>query len=499
MPKIQASPALRNALKVYKQVLKWAFVAVGMFHILYLMGIYAIGGSYPLWQTVTGVDRWLPLLVFIAAGVWLLLVSLCDPGQKKRCFTAIRKRMTADQILLTLLFVWCLIGCLVLQSGSGHEFFTYMDASGTWMGLNQSATFSMNDRPLRDMVISFFVLYPLGSLFGEKERRRVLNGVICILAAAASFVAALVLFNLMNNRITELPGGQAGLDSANLLVIACNSNTTGAFSAMLLLLFGYMIVVCRKIPVKVVFGLAAVLQFALLCLSGSRAAIYSVAAAAAVVGFRVVWSSKITFSDQRVKLAVGAVIGIACAAAVLLVSGAVQDAVVKSIVSASQETGAEASTYVKSGLSGRTNEWRDSLNATFANSQNAIAGVTPAFVEYAIGMMRNEPDNAKYAHNQFIQMLLAFGLPGLGLYIAWLVDLAKRCFRVGMKTVYFMLPVTVLMLIIGNLAESYLVAYSYFCGSVFFLVCGMVKCEDEALKEREAAQSRMNRGKKKRS
>ncbi len=497
MPKTQASPALRNVLQVYKKVLKWAFAAVGMLHILYLMGIYAIGGSYPLWQTVVGLDKWLPLLVFIAAGVWLLLVCLCDPWQKKRCFTAIRKRMTADQILLTLLLVWCLIGCLVLQSGSGHEFFTYMDASGTWMGLNQSKTFSLNDRPLRDMVISFFVLYPLGSLFGEKERRRLLNGIICILAVAASVVTVLVLFNLLNNRITVLPGGQAGLDSAGFLVIACNSNTTGAFSAMLLLLFGYMVVVCKKIPVKILFGTAAILQLILLCLSGSRAAVYSVAAAAAAIGFRVVWTSEISFSDQKVKLAVSAVIGVLCAAAVLLVNGAIQDAVRPTV--SDTQGGTAASTYVKSGLSGRTNEWRDSLNATFANSQNAITGVTPAFVEYAIGMMRNEPDNAKYAHNQFIQMLLAFGLPGLGLYIAWLVDLAKRCFRVGMKTAYFMLPVTVLMLIIGNLAESYLVAYSYFCGSVFFLVCGMVKCEDESLKEREAAQSRMNHRKKKKS
>lgn len=496
MPKIQASPALRSALGVYKKVLKWAFVAVGMFHILYLMGIYAIGGSYPLWQTVVGLDKWLLFALVIAAAVWLILVGLCDPWQKKKCIAAIRKRMTADQILLTLLFVWCLVGCLVLQSGSGHEFFTYMDANGTWMGLNQSATFSMNDRPLRDMVISFFVLYPLGSLFGEKERRSILNLIICILAVAASVVTVLVLFNLMNNRITVLPGGQAGLDSAGFLVIACNSNTTGAFSAMLLLLFGYMIGECKKTPVRIIFGVAAILQFILLCLSGSRAAIYSVAAAAAVVGFRVVWSSEISFSDPKVKLVVGAVIGIACAAAVLIVSNAAQDAV-RPVVADTQGTGAPV--YEKSGLSGRTNEWRDSWNATFANSQNAITGVTPAFVEYAIGMMRNEPDNAKYAHNQFFQMLLAFGIPGLGLYIAWLVNLAKRCFRVGMKTVYFMLPVTVLMLIIGNLAESYLVAYSYFCGSVFFLVCGMVKCEDETLREQEAAQSRMNHKRKRKA
>ena len=94
-----------------------------------------------------------------------------------------------------------------------------------------------------------------------------------------------------------------------------------------------------------------------------------------------------------------------------------------------------------------------------------------------LGYMQNIENYALYTHNQFLQMGVAFGVPGLLFYCLWLLKTAKQCWKVAFKGRYWMIACTILMLVVANLTESYLVAYFYFCGVVFFLLCGMIKTE----------------------
>ena len=448
--------------------------AYGLYHTLLLLCAYLFR-SHPVYQVLEGTDPWLAIALLAVFLGYCALVLVRFPRRKERVKALLHRVFLGDQLFLTLLFVWAVIGCVVLQSGGRDAFFTWTNAQGEQVALNNAVAFRINDRQLLDMAVSFFVLVPIAAAGDGKLLRRVLKNAARVLVAAATVFMAWVLVNYYGRHLINLMDGklQIGPDSIGRLVLNCNPNTTGAFAAVFLMLAMYLAFTEKQLWARVLSALAAAVQLFPLILSGSRTAVYSTMLACAAVAFRFVWGRlpRERFPSAAVRVLLSAAAGAVCAGLILLLNAGIY----RTYAQTAGLGGGASFITRESGGNGRFDLWGDVLSAVFASGRNAVTGVTPGLVELAIGLVRGDVNNALYTHNQLLQMLLAFGIPGLALFVLWLVKLAKKCFRVAMNTKYYVLAAAVLLLVVTGATESYLVAYTYFCGSAFFLLCGAVR------------------------
>lgn len=432
---------------IFDKVLAVLFGILAMFHLLFTMGIYVMGAEYQ-WVALK-VDRYLALTAVAALVVYvILMLTKYRLHAKKTILSYIKQIFSGGNLWITMLFLWYLLTCVFW---------------GTQIG---GKIFKMNDRLLLDVFISFFVLYMF------PWDRRVYDWFIHILMLVDTVFMIWVLYNNFKLNILTVPGGQIGMSKEYSLVIACNRNTTGAFAAVFLMLALYM-VSTKKGVVRGAYIIAALIQLFPLYLSNSRTAYLACVIAIAAAGF---------FLGQRVytrkyKVVVSLGCALLCGAVVYALKYGVA-ALFNSITHLGEHIDADAIRDVDlTDTSGRIPIWIAAVKAMFLSSWNFMLGVTPARVEGILGYLQNKENYMLYTHNQFLQIGVAFGIPGLIFYCGWLVKTAKQCWKVAMNGRYWMVACTVLMLVVANLTESYLIAYFYFCGSVFFLVCGMIRAE----------------------
>ena len=447
-------------------------VLAGVYHLLIMMCSYVLDSTL-LSSPWLAADRYLVLVFFGWMILYLPVKYFAFPDGKDEITRFLKTLFGDGRLWLALLFAWALIGCLVLSGQDNPSFFSFIQNGKTARYLTENAV-RLNDKYLMDLAVSLLVLCPLPALLG-KYRKAVCEGIFHLLTAAATLFMITVLIPYFDGRIVTAPGGQIGVNAKGNMQIACNPNTTGAFAALFLMLSLYFITSPRKLFVKILYGLAALIHLFPLALSGSRTALVASACGVAVIGFRWVFGMKKVGSLSNAwRWVISAAAGL-CAAGLLILSRyLIRDLYVA-------VTGFDFVSDKAPGLSGRLKLWGDCLKASFATASNAVFGVTPYFVESAIGIVRNNPDNVLYAHNQFLQVLLSFGLPGLAFFCVWLVKTAVRCVRTGMKSSAYGLSAVVLMLMVANMAESYLTAYFYFCGGMFFLIAGFVTaCDADA-------------------
>ncbi len=439
---------------VFEKVLCVLFGILAGFHLLFTMSIYVMGTQNYL--TSLKVDRYLALIAVAALIAYVILMTTrYRLFAKKEVVAHVKNVFTGANLWLTILFVWYLVGCTVWCASMGGQIFT------------------MNDRFLLDVFISFFVLYMF------PWDRKVLDWFIHVLMLVNTVFMVWVLYNNFKLNILTVPGGQIGMTETYSLVIACNRNTTGAFAAVFLMLALFMIST-KKGVVRALYIVAAVIQLFPLYLSNSRTPYIACTAVLALAGFFMTYR-KYT-GKYRIPLSLG--VGLLCGAGFYFLRYGVIG-IYDGVTHLSEQLGTSLSDAVRdsdlTNTSGRMGYWKASLQAIVLSNQTFMVGVTPARVEEILGYVRNIENNAGYTHNQFLQMAVAFGVPVLAMYCVWLAKLAKQCWQVAFKGRYWMLSCMVLMLVLSNLMESYLVAYFYFCGGVFFLVCGMVKVEADEL------------------
>lgn len=439
---------------VFETVLSVLFGILAGFHLLFTMSIYVMGTRN--YQTALKVDRYLALIAVAALIAYVILMTTrYRLFAKSEMVSRVKTVFIGGNLWLTVLFVWYLVCCIVLSADMGGRIF------------------AMNDRFLLDVFISFFVLYMF------PRDRKVFDWFIHGLMLINTVFMLWVLYNNFKLNILTVPGGQIGMTEGYSLVIACNRNTTGAFASVFLMLALFM-VSTKKGVVRALYIVAAIIQLFPLYLSNSRTPYIACTVALAAAGFFMMWR-KYT-GKYRILLSLG--VGLLCGGGFYFLRYGVM-ALYEGVTHLGEQLGKSISDAARdsdlTNTGGRTREWKASLKAIVLSSRAFMVGVTPARVEEIIGYVRNVNNNANYAHNQFLQMAVAFGVPGLAMYCIWLTKLAKQCWEVAFKGRYWMLSFLVLMLVLSNLMESYLVAYFYFCGSVFFLVCGMIKAEADEL------------------
>lgn len=453
-----------------EKALSAVFGAWAVFHLLFTMGKYVIGREHNL--TALKIDRYMGLAAVLLVAVYvILLITKYQKYAKSTLGSYLRYIFSGGNLWLVILFVWYLIACAALSSRMGSSIFT------------------ANDRFLLDVFISFFALYMIS------WSKTVYDVFIHILMLVETVFMIWVLYNIFRLNVLRVPGGQIGMAENYNLIIACHRNTTGAYAAIFLMLALYMISV-KKGVVRLLYAVAAGIQLFPLYLSNSRTAYLSCVIAIAVAGFFAV-QRKYT-GKNKMLLSLGC--GIICGACIYFLRYGILG-IYDGVTHLSEQLNIPVTEAIRdvdiTNTSGRLKIWKASLRAMVFSFESFLIGVTPARVEGMLGYMQNIENYALYTHNQFLQMGVAFGVPGLLFYCLWLLKTAKQCWKVAFKGRYWMIACTILMLVVANLTESYLVAYFYFCGVVFFLLCGMVRTEAAELDASDPSKPQRTKSKKK--
>lgn len=454
----------------YEKALGILFGALAVFHLIFTMGVYVMGSDH--YRTALKIDRYLALAAVTAVVVYVALtVFLYRWHAKSTLGPYVKSMFSGSSLWLTILFLWYLLACMVLSSKQG------------------GAIFRSNDRLLLDVFVSFFVLYMY------PWSRKTYDLFIHILMVIETAFMLWVLFNNFKLNILTVPGGQIGMTDSYSLVIACNRNTTGAFAAAFLMLALYM-ACSRKGVLRLLYAAAAVVQLFPLYLSNSRTPYFACAVALAAAAF---FLAQRKFTG-RYRFLLSAGCGLICGAAFYFLKYGVI-ALYDGITHLSAQLGLSLADAARdsdvTNTNGRIPIWMASVKAMFLSFESFMIGVTPARVEAILGYLQNKENYMLYTHNQFLQMGVAFGIPGLVFFCIWLLQTAKQCWKTAFKGRYWLIACMILMLVLSGLMESYLVAYFYFCGSVFFLVCGMVRSEQPELNSDAQDKPQKTTGKKK--
>jgi len=134
---------------------------------------------------------------------------------------------------------------------------------------------------------------------------------------------------------------------------------------------------------------------------------------------------------------------------------------------------------VDNNIFARMDTWIVALKIMVLNVKRFLFGTSPVGVIPMLAYV-GQTSNGWYTHNQFLEMGVAFGVPGMLMYIGWLVLVARSCLRIGLgnsesvSTADRVLPLIVLLLVVCNLTEGMLVGNTYMPGCVFFLLSGWV-------------------------
>lgn len=385
------------------------------------------------------------------------------------------RRPSVEQMLLIALLVWYAVSCVAMT----------MMFNGNWI--------AMNVEPYFDVCVSALILFPLGRAMARKGVRELPKMLLQIALLLWTLAMVWVLAHVLNNAILDTPsGGQIGMTANIALSLNCHYNTTGAIESVFTMLCCCMVIWCRRPALKALYVLAALINYVVLILSNSRTALLATAIAfAMLIGLTVYCRFRKATVWRRILLSV------ASAVIVLLIFMALRTLVFylhesithlrallgQSSGESARTSGARSLTdSTTRTINGRTDIWLIALKAMVYDVQKFIFGVTPVSV---VSMLRTVSDGAidVYTHNEFLEVGMALGFPGLCLFVAWTICILRDAFRmlfVRKERISSLVIIAVVVaLAIGNLTEATLLFYGFITGSIFFLLCGWISARGE--------------------
>lgn len=448
---------------LFENILKWLTFAVAVIHICVSIMKYPFPAVA---NEVLIVEKWGTVSVIALCFSYFIYSAFFCSAWFRRIREFIKGLMNPEMVWLCLFFVWFLICTKSTDARYASSFFAY------------------NENFLYNVFFDLVVLFPFIYYFGHRDTKiSAVELLTHILIAILTISMIWVIWNMFIPRVIYLPGGgQIGFDMGYRLCINCNPNTTGAYAEILFLLSVIMILKKRGI-VRALYCIAAVVHYLILSFSNSRACVLGAAAACAVIGFKVVFDSMQNGTKTK-RLTVSAFTAVIVALIVLYLRELVfifHNAVshFAEIAGISLEDG-NAARDISGDLtgSGRVHIWICALKAIFASARNFFVGVTPAGVVNELVKFGSKPN--LYTHNQFLEVAVAMGIPGLVLYVGWLYCIARKSVQIAGDRITlpgyrgYLLPTVLLMLIVSNMFEAILIYYGFLCESVFFIVAGYI-------------------------
>ena len=279
-------------------------------------------------------------------------------------------------------------------------------------------------------------------------------------------------------------GGMIGMQKYQFLYLNCYYNTTGMWEVVFVPACFYMLLKSKPIWMKTVYGLACLINFAILTLSNSRTATYSV-----MIGLAVMCGIGVYSLLTQKKNMQRILFGVAAGAGMLLLQYLLRKGIFELYWHAVRSFAGDGALQISgkirdlsdstvSTFTGRTDIWKYSIQGMFNLARNAVFGVSPAGVIPTITEISNGKWKDVYTHNQFLEIGLANGVVGLGIFIAWFAlvvrDMWRMVFVRKEKTVLLCIPVMILTLALANFFEATLVYYGFISSYAFFFLCGIL-------------------------
>lgn len=394
------------------------------------------------------------------------------------------RRLCAEQKLLIGMLIWYAITCVVMTGR--YE--------GNWI--------LANVEPYFDTCVSLLVLFPLGRYIARHGAKGVLEALLHAALIVWTLVMVYVILNVFQNHIITTPsGGQIGMTRNITLSLNCYYNTTGAIQIVFTLLCCCMVAWCRHPAAKIAYVLMTLVNYVILVLSNSRTAFLATGFSfGLIVGLGVYGCVK---TDQMRKRLILSACAFALSFAAFLLMRSVVFYVHEAISHLSELLGKNAARAIldetTSTFTGRTKIWGFALKAMVYDEEKFFFGVTPVSV---ISMIKLVSDGVwdVYTHNQFLEIGMALGVPGLCMFTAWCVLIARSAFRmvfVQKEPVSSLLVIAVIIALgIGNMLEATLLFYGFVTGCAFFILCGWVSVKGEKEPEKHNRHERRRMEKK---
>lgn len=364
-------------------------------------------------------------------------------------------RFQFAQVLLILFIIWFIISCVSMSVKYNNDWVTY------------------NSFSIMSTAVSLLLAFPLGYVLiregGNKTGTILLHILLLTWTVFIIFVLASVF---QGNAISTPNGGTISMKKS--LRLNCNRNTTGSWELMFFLGCVCMMLRCKQLPLKIVYGISSAVHYAALTLSNSRASILATTVGfMALVGIAVYLRLEKTGKPRRLLFSV--IAALAAGAAFYFLSGLIIKLYNSSTSSSvSNRVGITGDTT----LHGRTTIWKHSIAGIFSSFRAAMFGVTPASTIEMITQMSGGKIHNMYTHNQFLEIAAGIGIPGLCLFLAWffimLKDMYKLFFVQKDRTFFLLIPVLILSIMLMNMAEALLVFMYHISGFAFFLLCGIL-------------------------
>lgn len=394
------------------------------------------------------VFRYTELGLFAALGACAIYcLRVCRP----------RIRLSAEPALLAGMLVWLGVSCLVMSLRYGVNAFVF------------------NRVQLADTAAETLVFFPLGAACGRGRARRELKAVLAAAMACWTAFVVVALIKAFTGGIIEMPGGRNVGMYNNTLWLGNHHNFSAAVEMLCFLLCVIMGIMAKKRLSRGAFLLFASVHFCALVLTNSRTALISALFGLALtLGVCVRWAYKVRKAGRGGKKRWTA----AALLCVILILAAVLSRQVPFLRLDDEEFYfREIVDSTFSTLNGRTLIWSSALEGTLSDAQRVLTGVTPAGITKLISdASMGEVAHAPHAHNHFIQLLAALGVPGLCAFCVWLFLIlktgAKQALR-GDRETMFILAV-ILSVLLSNFTEALIMFFETVNGHVFFLLCGVI-------------------------
>ena len=488
--------------------------------ILYHMLLSSFNSAVPNRGAFRNADKWFGLILLLSFLIFVT-IRLFAAGNKRAWIKECSKIFRAYEYwFLFVLAFWYVVSCMMHKHMTGRN------------------AFKANDWWLYITWLMSFAVFPFAHLTGVKRSKAYIDRILKVLLITHVVFFSWLLWNYFHKYYVRFPSGNAlaFLDGIGLAA-GENRNFTAATALAMMGLCWYMIFSqksFRKVPY--IIGLAVYL--AVLILTNSRTSWYVSLVMTALIAFRSTWYW-FRKKDQLVRIVAGITCVVVCMVAMHFLRGGVFELWDRSVnysgnypPPASELTGwqntrddvtqpvfltyrfstgddAEEDQQVKTNsassskllsgsldrvsdsenrLSGRKEIYKACIKMMFSRKYIFLFGVTHADVG---NIIMGEPGIAHVyysAHNFWLQMGLAFGVPMMLASIVFTLFLVLRCLRVLFREKEpfagsWMAAVIVLSIFVFELAETQISAGSLVVCPAFYVFAGWVVAMDMEWKE----------------
>ena len=488
-------------MQIFRSILFRGLLFLIMLNIIIIeMRYFLPKGNY------TGFERWVGLILIVAALLYVCLSFWKFPEHADKIRSLCRRLFCREQIILTAMFLWYLIDCLIYQSIGFEE------------------CFKKNDFNLYLTGLVALGLFPLAEYAGPKRIRGVMEGIIHVVVIQYTAYSAWCLWHYLQLDFIKFPSGKSlSMGVGSSLSLGNNRNVVGTAAGVMICLCIYMILT-QKHLIKGVYVLQMLINVIALLLSNCRSGFLGVVAALSIT-ISVVCCKKLSVTNTLIRVSIFLLTVLSCIvilrtaqkglfhylnnkmAEVEAVSAETktdaegdrevsQDSVSANVTNQAEkdvqvDSAIKERDFTSSGLNGRKKIWKRSLQLIFLSPRNFMIGVTPGLMKTAYQQAFELKKGPEHAHNLYLQIAATLGVPAMLIFVIFLVSIGTRCIRVlraGEQATFegaWSIQIILLYIILIEFVEPMLFASQRVNLPFFYLLAGWIVAMDKRCRKKK--------------